>query len=159
MRQYSVSVWWLEKMNILVWNPTRENTEDVPPEYKKKHVLFGRVWWLGWDFNSNPTPLMSSFPSMRLTLALPSHGFRRKLPFAGCDALVSSERETTHVIVKAVIENIALSDPLPGPCSEEPNRAAGSDFHHSDFPSWNLPYPDPNATPNSNVPEFIPGTG
>lgn len=42
-----------------------------------------------------------------------------------------------------------LSVPLPGPCSEEPNRTAGSDFHHSDFPRWNLPYSDPNATPNS----------
>ena len=49
-----------------------------------------------------------------------------------------------------------LSVPLPGPCSEEPNRAVGYDFYHSDFPSWDLPHPDPRATPNSNVPEFIP---
>lgn len=132
---------------------------DIPPEYKMKYVLFGQVWWPDGISTRVRPPSCLHFLVWRLKSALPSHGFRRKLPFAGWDALSSSKRETNHIIVKAVTENIVLSAPLPGPYSEEPNRAVGYEFHHSDFPSWDLPHPDPNTTPSSNVPEFIPGAG
>lgn len=67
-------------------------------------------------------------------------------------------RETNHVIVKAIIENIVLSALLAWPWSKESNKAVGCEFHRSDLPSWDLPHAYPNSTPNSNSPEFVPGT-
>lgn len=44
-------------MNILVTIPTRENTEDVPPEYKKKHAYCWASVMARVGFQVESTPL------------------------------------------------------------------------------------------------------
>lgn len=58
-RQYSVSIWWLGKRNILVWNLTHENT--------KKKSIQNKMYCLGKR-------------SGQMKSALPLHTFRREAP-------------------------------------------------------------------------------